>query len=281
MTPLARNRIERTAYRWLAGVAALSAAGTLFLPGVLHGPAAMNGSARGTALVLLVIGVPLLLAASAGRTGLSEPADRIVMVGVLAYVTYQALLFPFATPFNELFLLYVVLLSSSLATLAIAVRGTDVAAAGQAFRFGRASRRIAVFVAVVAAANALIWLGRIVPALTSAADPPFLHGTGLTTNPVFVQDLAIWLPLCALGAALLWREQAWGVVLTGAALSMWTVESLSIAVDQWLGAHSDPASTVVSSSLVVPFVVLAALCVVVLGDFLRCYARDRTPSPHR
>jgi hypothetical protein len=52
-------RIERTTYRWLAAVSAFSAAGTLFLPGVLHGTAAMNGSARGTALVLLVVGVAL------------------------------------------------------------------------------------------------------------------------------------------------------------------------------------------------------------------------------
>jgi hypothetical protein len=44
----------------LAAVAAVAAGATFFVPGVLRGPAVMNGSARGTALVVLCLAVPLL-----------------------------------------------------------------------------------------------------------------------------------------------------------------------------------------------------------------------------
>src|SRR5450756_1609948 len=55
--------IAKTGY-WLSGslavVAAIAAAGTALVPGVLRGAAVMNGSARGTALVVLLIAVPAL-----------------------------------------------------------------------------------------------------------------------------------------------------------------------------------------------------------------------------
>ena len=84
-------------------------------------------------------------------------------------------------------------------------------------------------------------------------------GTGLTTNPVYVQDLAVWLPLAAIATWWLWQRSPRGVVLAGAYLAMWALESVSIAVDQWFGARADPLSGVVSMNMVLPFVLLAAL----------------------
>jgi hypothetical protein len=67
-------------------------------------------------------------------------------------------------------------------------------------------------------------------------------GTGLTVNVVYVQDLALWLPLLAVAAAWLWRRRSWGYLLAGAGLVMWVLESTSIAVDQWYGHAAAPAS---------------------------------------
>ena len=58
-------------------------------------------------------------------------------------------------------------------------------------------RPVAVYVWVVAALNALAWLGRVVPALASGGQAAFLRGTGLPTSAVYVQDLALWLPFIA------------------------------------------------------------------------------------
>ena len=70
---------------------------------------------------------------------------------------------------------------------------------------------------------------RIVPALADSGTSAFLRGTGLTTNVVYVQDLALWLPLMAVAAAGLWRRRPWGYLIAGAGLVMWVIESVSIA----------------------------------------------------
>jgi hypothetical protein len=50
-----------------------------------------------------------------------------------------------------------------------------------------------------------------------------------------VQDLAVWLPLMAVGAWWLWRRTGRGVVVVGSLLVMWVVEGIGIAVDQAWG----------------------------------------------
>jgi hypothetical protein len=67
---------------------------------------------------------------------------------------------------------------------------------------------------------------------------------GVATNPVFVQDLAIWLPAATAVALGLWNRRPWGPLLAGATLVFWFMESVAIAVDQWFGSTADPASTV-------------------------------------
>jgi hypothetical protein len=96
-----------------------------------------------------------------------------------------------------------------------------------------------------------------------------LDGTGVSTNAIYVQDLGVWLPLAAVAALWLFRRQARGAVVVGALLAMWVIEAVSVAVDQWFGSNADPASTVVSSSLVVPFLVLAVIGLIPLWFLVR------------
>src|SRR3954468_11528344 len=87
-----------------AALAMAAGAWTFADPGLLHGPAAMQGSARGTALVLMAVAVPVLLIAlwNASR---GSSAALLLAAGALLYVLYNALLFLFLTPFNAAFLL--------------------------------------------------------------------------------------------------------------------------------------------------------------------------------
>ncbi len=91
---------------------------------------------------------------------------------------------------------------------------------------------------------------QVVPAVLSGDPPPFLAGTGLPTNPVYVPDLAFWLPLAAAAATWLWRRRPWGYLVVGGLLTMWVIESVGVAVDQWFGHAADPASTVASAAVV-------------------------------
>src|SRR6202171_3881249 len=81
----------------LALISALATPATFFTPGVLRGPAVMNGSARGTALVILVLGVPALLIAM-GSAAKGSIRALIVWLGVIAYLSSNAVMFIFATP---------------------------------------------------------------------------------------------------------------------------------------------------------------------------------------
>ena len=253
----------------LAAIAVGAAAPTWLVDGVLTGPAAMNGSARGTAVVVLLVAVPLLVVATF-RDGL---AARAVAVGATAYLLYNAVLFCFATPFNRLFLLYVAMLGLAAATLLVLLMHTDLTRLD-----GRAvpARAVAAYLWVVVVLNALAWLAKIVPGLRGDLPPEFLDGTGLTTNPVFVQDLGLWLPAIAWIGYAAWRRLQVGYFLASAALVFWTVEAVGVAVDQWMGHRADPSSTVVSLAVVPGFVVLAVLSAAMLWLSMRW---TRAPGP--
>ncbi|MFI7587404.1 hypothetical protein ACIB24_10050 [Spongisporangium articulatum] len=258
----------------LVAPAAPAAALTLVRPSLLHGNPAMNGSARGTALVLLLLGLPCLVLVATRTPAVAWL--RPVWLGVLGYVLYQCVLFLFATPFNELFLLYTSMTALTLAALVTLTASVDTKAVADRWRSPGAARGLAAFLGVLVVANTAIWLSDVVPGLAHADAPQFLVGTGLTTNPIYVQDFSFWLPLGVLTVVLLWRSRPWGVVLGGAYLAMWTLEGVSVAVDQWFGSRADPSSPVVASSMVAPFLVLAALTLVALITYLRVFTRART-----
>jgi len=263
--------VGKPVWRLAVALAAVTTAGaglSLLVPSVLNGPAAMQGSARGTALVLLVVGVPALLVCLR-LAGAGSVRAAILMLGVAAYIAYNAVLFLFSTPFNPLFLLYVAMLSSSLATIAALVAALPVPDLPALFDPATPIRGIATYLWVVVLLNTLLWLRGVVPGLFHSDDPDFLRGTGLTTNPVFVQDLSVWLPLAAVAAWWLWHREGWGFLLVGAILTMWVAEGISVGTDQWLGSRADPSSAVVSASLVLPFYVLAVVGCIPLVILLR------------
>lgn len=261
---------HRAAWRLSLGLAAVTvvgAAATFAAPDLLRGTAVMNGSARGTALVMLMAGVPAaVIGAAAARRG----SDRahLVWLGSLVFLVYNAIMLLAATPFNRLFLLYVAMLSLALAALTSLLIATDAEAIGAGLRPRAPVRLVAGYLGLIAGLNAAWWLRSVLPATLGSGPPVFLEGTGLVTNPVYIQDLAVWLPVAVLAAVWLWRRRPWGVVGAGAILTFWVLEGVTVAVDQWMGAQADPASSVASAGNVLPFAVLAAISLGLLGVLL-------------
>jgi MYXO-CTERM domain-containing protein len=255
---------------------------TFLLPGVLQGTAVMNGSARGTALAVLLLGVPVLAVSMAlARAGSARAV--LCWLGAAGFVLYNSVMFLFATPFNRLFLLDVAMLALAAWSVGVLLRQTDIAGLGRSFDQSAPVRPVAVYVWVIVAVNALAWLSRIVPALINGGQAAFLRGTGLPTNPVYIQDLALWLPLIAVAAAWLWRRRAWGCLVIGAALVMWVMENASIAIDQWYGHAAAPASPVASAALTPAFVALALIGIVPLFFLFRSLpgrTQVRWPAGH-
>jgi hypothetical protein len=261
----------RTARRLAFVTAAASVVGatwTVLDPGLLHGPSAMQGSARGTALVLLAMAVPVL-AVSVWRAGRGAAWALFTWAGALLYVVYNAVLLLFLTPFNSAFLVYVVMLGSAVWSVGYLAATRELRVAGEWVAAHAPARPVAAYMGVVVVLNLAAWLVRVVPALDDPYPTPMLDGTGVATNAIYVQDLAIWLPCAGVAAVWLARRQARGAAAVGALLAMWVIEGVSVAVDQWFGATADPASPVVSKGLVLPFLLLAAVGIVPLWMLLR------------
>ncbi|MDT0213008.1 hypothetical protein Q9R29_03825 [Rothia sp. ARF10] len=261
-----------------AVVAVVSAVWTGLDPGLLHGPAAMQGSARGTAVVLGAMAVPVLLASVRRALRGSAPA-LVIWGGALLYVVYNALLFLFLTPFNAAFLAYVVMLGIALWATGYLLATPEVWRAAEVIARRAPGRAIAAYVWVVVLLNTLAWLANILPSL-GKHPAPMLEGTGVATNAIYVQDLALWLPLAAVAALWLRRREPRGSLVVGAVLGMWVIESVSIAVDQSFGVRADPSSPVVSLAVIPPFVALAVVGLVPLWLLLRT-AREPEPGSGR
>ena len=253
---------------WLAVAAdAIAAALTFFLPDILTGPAVMNGSARGTALIMLVLGVPLLLVS----LWLERRGSRwapMLRIGVLAYLAYNCFLLLFATPFNRLFLLYIVAMSSTAVSLALSLLRADAAAV--AARLPRVPARVlGGYILVIVGMNVLLWLRTVVPATFAEVPTSFLDGTGIATNPIFVQDLVFWLPSAGVIGWLTWTRRPWGALLAGSYLVYGLVEAIGVATDQWMGSSADPASEVATMGGAAIFAVLAVIGVGALAFYAR------------
>lgn len=258
----------------LALIAAVAAAISLLVPSVLTGAAVGNGNLRGTALIVLVLAVPVLLLAML-YTSRGSARWAIVWLGTLGYLLYQAVLFCFATPINALFLAYVAYLGLGVWSIVVLVSAIDRNAFAARLRPGAPFRFVGAFTLVITGGNAVVWLAAIVPALLAADPASLLKDTGLLTNPVYVQDLAIWLPLFTVAGIACLRRRPWGYLVTGAALVMFTLEGVGVAADQWFGSRADPTSAAASMTAVPVFAGLA----VVVGAVLALHLRAVNPNP--
>jgi hypothetical protein len=259
----------------LAVVATAVAVLSLTLPSLLSGVEAAKGSLRGTALVMVCVAVPVLILAMSLTTR-GSARGFVVWLGAAGYLLYQAVLFCFATPLNNLFLLYVAYLGLALWSLVTVLHAADLQAFGARLAPAMPMRWITGFALVLVLLNAGAWLVRIVPAVFSRNPASLLEGTGLLTNPVYVQDLAVWLPLLAAAALAGRRRATWGLLVTGAMLAMFVLEGIGVATDQWFGSRADPTSGIASSSMVPAFAAVALIVAVPLV----CYLRNIDRDPH-
>ena len=279
-TPFRHHLLDRPAVRaagrtpyllsiGLAVATLASAVPSLFFPGLLSGEAVLRGNLRGTALVMLALGLPLLVVGMV-RAAHNSVRWLVVWLGAVAYLTYQGVMFLFGTPFNSLFLAYVALLGFGIWTSVVLLH--DVQLRGFEARTGPRMpvRFFAAVLMTMATLNAAAWLVRIVPTIGSDHPASVLAGSGLLTSPGWVQDLAFWIPASLLAGVLAWRRRPRGVLLTGALLVFFAIESLSVASDQWWGVQADDSQPDWASMAAVPmFLGIAVLTALPLVWFFR------------
>ena len=272
-TALVSGRLPYVLSASLIAVATVAALFSFLFPSLLHGAPVATGNMRGTSLAILLVGLPVLVTAIV-RAAHGSTSAVVVWLGTLAYLLYQSVLFCFAIPLNNLFLVYVAYLGLSVWSLVTLLLRVDVAAFGRRVSPRMPAKQLAGVALTLVVLNAYAWLAQIVPAMFTSDPGTLLQDTGLLTNPVFVQDLAIWLPLLTAAAIASWNRKPWGLLITGAMLTMFVLESIGIATDQWFGSNADPLSPSASMSAVPAFAVVAVIIALPLGWYFRHLAAD-------
>lgn len=182
--------------------------------GGLYGNESLSGASQaiGQDIVTLAVAIPLLVIATLlVRSG--SVRGLVLRAGVLLYFTYTYMLLAFGGAYNQLFLVYVAIYSASLFAFILSVLAIDRTRLRARFS-GRFRRRLVGWTLVgFAGLLALMWLGRIVPALAAGTPPPGLE----SYSTLFVQagDLGILVPLTIMSGVLLLRHRPIGYVLAG------------------------------------------------------------------
>jgi hypothetical protein len=185
--------------------------------GGLYAYESVSGAAQaiGQDYVTLIVGIPLLLIATylAARGSLR---GKMLQAGALWYFGYTYLLMAFGGAYNQFFLVYVALYSTSIFAFVMSLLTIDVASLPMRFSPRFARRTIAWLLIGFGALLTLLWLGRIVPALVSGAVPFGLD----SYSTLFVQagDLGLVVPLALLTGILLLRQRPVGYLLAGVVL---------------------------------------------------------------
>jgi hypothetical protein len=231
-----------------------SAAGVL-LPGLYRDNAAMVAQAQGSDLATLLVAVPALAIglwrAHAQMPGqsisgrftatpsgaslslgaapiVSIGAGRLVAMGALGFIAYTYAIYCFSVVINPATPFHIGILSLSTWSLVLMVLGLDATAVEPETGARLPRRTTAVFLLVCVALFALTWSSGIAGAIVSGQLPDAVTVLSLPTSPVYALDLAFALPLTALAALLLLRQDRRGPASAIALLTFVIVMGLGV-----------------------------------------------------
>lgn len=166
-------------------------------------------------VVTLLLAIPLLVF-SLLRYRKGSLRGHLLLTGTLGYFLYTYASMAFNTAYNALFLVYVVLFSSSLFAFVLALASIDLQALPAHFSPRLPRLSIAVFLFAIGLFLCLLWLGLIMPPLIQGRVPQGLEST--TTLVIQVLDLGVIAPVAALAGIFLLRRAPLGYLLASIVL---------------------------------------------------------------
>lgn len=234
-------RVPRVLSWFVVVLMAMVSAGGVFFSEVYRDNPLIASTFHWQDYVTLFVAVPLLIIGLV-LDGRGSLRGTLIWIAMLGYAVYGYAFYCFGAAFNVFFLPYVALFATSLFAVVLLVPRLDVE--GMADRFeGAAARWVAVvYMLVTAAGLGVLWTAFSASFLFTGSVPGPIVASGHPTGVVFVLDLAIVVPLMAIGAVLLIRRRAWGWFLA-AVMSWWGwVYTLSLAVAS-VGTRLDAVGT--------------------------------------
>jgi hypothetical protein len=172
---------------------------------------------RGVDAVTLVLGVPLLVISGVlYRRGSFRGA--LLLTGTLAYFLYNYASMALSAAYNNLFLVYIALFSTSLFAFVTVMMSFDLASLPRRFSPALPQREIAAYLVAVASLLVVLWVGDVASALLAGTVPAALGSS--TTIVTYVLDLGVIAPGALLAAVLLLQGKPLGYLLAATLLTM-------------------------------------------------------------
>ena len=230
-------------------------------------------SFRAGDLVTLVLAIPLLILSTLlYRRG--SLRGGLLLAGTLAYFLYNYISVAFGAAYNDLFIVYVALLSASLYALLLALLSFDAPALPARFSARLPRRGIGIFLIVSGVILLLVWLLlSVLPALLAGQAPPEAYY--YTTFVTGIVDMGIVAPALIAAGALLLRRAPGGYLLAGMMLAFTVVLGPSLIVAGIVQLSAGAISVGQAMAFTLPFAILTLFAV----GYAIALFRDVSSSP--
>jgi hypothetical protein len=183
---------------------------------------------KGTDFTILLVGVPMLAAATLLDLKRKTVKRRILLASMIALFLYYAANIAFGVTYNSLHLVYIALFSSELFALIIAMSGMDYSDVEKSITNVLPYKGIYAFLAVTGIALFIAWLPDIISALQ--ASRPLAMIEVYTTEPTYVLDMGIISPLAFSCLYLLRKREGLGYMLLSILLIICMVMGVMLPV---------------------------------------------------
>ncbi|BCN30523.1 hypothetical protein [Anaeromicropila herbilytica] len=187
---------------------------TIKLHGIgLYKNDSVSVAAQGIAqdIVTLFVGVPLLLLALY-FTGKGFLKARLLLTGTLGYFLYTYISYVFLWMYNPLFIVYVVLMSTSFFAFTLSILSIDMDRLSTSFDKKLPVKFLGGFQIFLAVALCMMWLGKIAPTIMNNRVPVGLeHYTTLVIQGL---DLGFIVPIAFLSGVFLMKRRPIGYLLS-------------------------------------------------------------------
>ncbi|MDH4219194.1 MAG: hypothetical protein OEY18_16055 [Candidatus Aminicenantes bacterium] len=227
--------------------------------------ASMAAQGAGQDLVNLVFVVPLLVFALIFMLRNSRIAS-FIFGGSVFYILYSFCIYAFGLHFNKFFLLYCLVLGSSLYSFILVILELTKMDVQNWFGEKVPIRLTGVYLLLISALFYILWFKDIIPAVLMDTIPKNVSNYNLLVNPVHVLDLSIALPGLILTAVLLMKKRRLGYILAPVLLVFVIILTIALAgmvmMTRARGITED-------TSIAVIFIALAVISIVFLYLFLK------------
>jgi hypothetical protein len=171
----------------------------------------VTAQGKASDLVTIVLAIPLLII-SLYFANKNSIRGRLLLTGTVGYFLYTFMSYAFLWQYNPLFIVYVILMSTSLFAFILCLCSFDLQEVPSYFDKKLPIKFLGGFQIFVAVAISLLWLGKIAPTIFTSSVPVGLEH--YTTLVIQAMDLGFIVPATLLSGILLIKKKAMGYLLS-------------------------------------------------------------------